>query len=97
AYCLKTQPATGETYPKSDLFNKASSRFQNSTTSITWQRYNTHCHIFYHINKQQFLKQNDSARTLFFPLVCRCLSRSGIQLREVQGANTQKGAILLVL
>ncbi|MCJ4817969.1 hypothetical protein LNT74_27140, partial [Klebsiella pneumoniae] len=24
AYCLKTQPATGETYPKSDLFNKAS-------------------------------------------------------------------------
>jgi hypothetical protein len=22
-YCLKTQPATGETYPKSDLFNKA--------------------------------------------------------------------------
>ncbi|EPJ7141380.1 hypothetical protein WJF91_005183, partial [Klebsiella pneumoniae] len=52
---------------------------------------------FYHINKQQFLKQNDSARTLFFPLVCRCLSRSGIQLREVQGANTQKGAILLVL
>ncbi|WP_230200524.1 hypothetical protein, partial [Serratia marcescens] len=21
--CLKTQPATGETYPKSDLFNKA--------------------------------------------------------------------------
>ena len=26
AYCLKTQPATGETYPKSDLFNKASFR-----------------------------------------------------------------------
>ncbi|WP_286612716.1 hypothetical protein, partial [Escherichia coli] len=26
AYCLKTQPATGETYPKSDLFNKADSR-----------------------------------------------------------------------
>ncbi|WP_413622235.1 hypothetical protein, partial [Klebsiella quasipneumoniae] len=26
AYCLKTQPATGETYPKSDLFNKASGR-----------------------------------------------------------------------
>ncbi|WP_221178062.1 hypothetical protein, partial [Klebsiella pneumoniae] len=25
AYCLKTQPATGETYPKSDLFNKAAS------------------------------------------------------------------------
>ncbi|MEN5903563.1 hypothetical protein ABEK96_28175, partial [Klebsiella pneumoniae] len=27
AYCLKTQPATGETYPKSDLFNKASHCF----------------------------------------------------------------------
>ncbi|MFZ5018092.1 hypothetical protein ACOY39_27270, partial [Klebsiella pneumoniae] len=26
AYCLKTQPATGETYPKSDLFNKAHQR-----------------------------------------------------------------------
>ncbi|MGA3863312.1 hypothetical protein ACPBZO_20730, partial [Escherichia coli] len=26
AYCLKTQPATGETYPKSDLFNKAPPR-----------------------------------------------------------------------
>ncbi|MDL5524561.1 hypothetical protein QSU81_15005, partial [Klebsiella pneumoniae] len=29
AYCLKTQPATGETYPKSDLFNKASETFIN--------------------------------------------------------------------
>uniref|UniRef100_UPI00249278C4 hypothetical protein n=1 Tax=Klebsiella pneumoniae TaxID=573 RepID=UPI00249278C4 len=27
AYCLKTQPATGETYPKSDLFNKADVSF----------------------------------------------------------------------
>ncbi|MGF8914269.1 hypothetical protein AAGM79_21985, partial [Klebsiella pneumoniae] len=27
AYCLKTQPATGETYPKSDLFNKAASDY----------------------------------------------------------------------
>ncbi|MCC1988717.1 hypothetical protein KZ809_13605, partial [Enterobacter roggenkampii] len=27
AYCLKTQPATGETYPKSDLFNKADFEF----------------------------------------------------------------------
>ncbi|MEH5890613.1 hypothetical protein, partial [Enterobacter roggenkampii] len=26
AYCLKTQPATGETYPKSDLFNKAAGK-----------------------------------------------------------------------
>ncbi|MEH4266109.1 right-handed parallel beta-helix repeat-containing protein, partial [Klebsiella aerogenes] len=31
AYCLKTQPATGETYPKSDLFNKATS---NSRVTI---------------------------------------------------------------
>ncbi|MGS7919041.1 hypothetical protein ACQ94O_05735, partial [Escherichia coli] len=30
AYCLKTQPATGETYPKSDLFNKA----PNDTNSV---------------------------------------------------------------
>ncbi|MEQ5608591.1 hypothetical protein ABN298_23010, partial [Escherichia coli] len=29
AYCLKTQPATGETYPKSDLFNKASTGIKN--------------------------------------------------------------------
>ncbi|MGC9830941.1 hypothetical protein P4I53_22420, partial [Escherichia coli] len=28
AYCLKTQPATGETYPKSDLFNKAAERLK---------------------------------------------------------------------
>ncbi|WP_206601499.1 hypothetical protein, partial [Escherichia coli] len=28
AYCLKTQPATGETYPKSDLFNKANTGLQ---------------------------------------------------------------------
>ncbi|MGG7112455.1 hypothetical protein ACPUGQ_23090, partial [Klebsiella aerogenes] len=28
-YCLKTQPATGETYPKSDLFNKAPLRLKN--------------------------------------------------------------------
>ncbi|WP_247166608.1 hypothetical protein, partial [Escherichia coli] len=29
AYCLKTQPATGETYPKSDLFNKAIWHYQD--------------------------------------------------------------------
>ncbi|HHB7233264.1 TPA: IS3 family transposase, partial [Klebsiella pneumoniae] len=28
AYCLKTQPATGETYPKSDLLNKARERIK---------------------------------------------------------------------
>ncbi|WP_221178073.1 hypothetical protein, partial [Klebsiella pneumoniae] len=31
AYCLKTQPATGETYPKSDLFNKATHIRSNRT------------------------------------------------------------------
>ncbi|MDX7500830.1 hypothetical protein SJ359_26830, partial [Raoultella ornithinolytica] len=30
AYCLKTQPATGETYPKSDLFNKAVQQLHQS-------------------------------------------------------------------
>ncbi|MCB7875928.1 hypothetical protein KAG49_11410, partial [Klebsiella pneumoniae] len=34
AYCLKTQPATGETYPKSDLFNKAKSSIKSRTMSI---------------------------------------------------------------
>ncbi|MCK3718574.1 hypothetical protein, partial [Escherichia coli] len=37
AYCLKTQPATGETYPKSDLFNKAecgTKLFPHSPVSI---------------------------------------------------------------
>ncbi|MEG6410273.1 hypothetical protein QCN14_11315, partial [Enterobacter roggenkampii] len=33
AYCLKTQPATGETYPKSDLFNKAASDSSVARTS----------------------------------------------------------------
>ncbi|WP_241165546.1 hypothetical protein, partial [Serratia marcescens] len=28
--CLKTQPATGETYPKSDLFNKAKNNYKNN-------------------------------------------------------------------
>ncbi|MGK2325840.1 hypothetical protein ACSJH2_21855, partial [Klebsiella pneumoniae] len=30
---LKTQPATGETYPKSDLFNKASDRLPDEMIS----------------------------------------------------------------
>ncbi|MCS4608498.1 hypothetical protein KW485_18240, partial [Enterobacter kobei] len=34
AYCLKTQPATGETYPKSDLFNKA-----GMSGSMWWENY----------------------------------------------------------
>ncbi|MDV1057922.1 hypothetical protein RZP58_18210, partial [Klebsiella quasipneumoniae subsp. similipneumoniae] len=33
AYCLKTQPATGETYPKSDLFNKAIAPLKTSNLS----------------------------------------------------------------
>ncbi|WP_251894862.1 hypothetical protein, partial [Klebsiella pneumoniae] len=34
AYCLKTQPATGETYPKSDLFNKATRLLNYSRFSM---------------------------------------------------------------
>ncbi|WP_213060597.1 hypothetical protein, partial [Escherichia coli] len=37
AYCLKTQPATGETYPKSDLFNKA---------ELTRNKHASHIEIF---------------------------------------------------
>nr|WP_249537854.1 hypothetical protein [Escherichia coli] len=32
---MKTQPATGETYPKSDLFNKADSLANFSTEDMT--------------------------------------------------------------
>ncbi|MFV6715504.1 Tn3 family transposase, partial [Klebsiella pneumoniae] len=35
--CLKTQPATGETYPKSDLFNKATLYMQEA---LSWMRSN---------------------------------------------------------
>ncbi|MCZ0781104.1 hypothetical protein O0553_16740, partial [Klebsiella pneumoniae] len=39
AYCLKTQPATGETYPKSDLFNKASRwYFPDRTRAVNWRQ-----------------------------------------------------------
>ncbi|WP_240089262.1 hypothetical protein, partial [Klebsiella pneumoniae] len=34
AYCLKTQPATGETYPKSDLFNKAGSTLRDEKKDV---------------------------------------------------------------
>ncbi|WP_284120882.1 BrxA family protein, partial [Klebsiella pneumoniae] len=34
AYCLKTQPATGETYPKSDLFNKAAKMGNNLVKAL---------------------------------------------------------------
>ncbi|MBS2868288.1 hypothetical protein KFV88_25770, partial [Klebsiella pneumoniae] len=33
---MKTQPATGETYPKSDLFNKAKQKFKITN----WPTYN---------------------------------------------------------
>ncbi|MEZ6593978.1 DUF932 domain-containing protein [Klebsiella pneumoniae] len=37
---MKTQPATGETYPKSDLFNKAPRRYEDKKDDIwtTYQR-----------------------------------------------------------
>ncbi|WP_212669248.1 hypothetical protein, partial [Klebsiella quasipneumoniae] len=37
AYCLKTQPATGETYPKSDLFNKAPQPLPRLDPSVVCQ------------------------------------------------------------
>ncbi|WP_251842348.1 hypothetical protein, partial [Enterobacter hormaechei] len=47
AYCLKTQPATGETYPKSDLFNKALENLKsaimfalNKNVFYTWMMLN---------------------------------------------------------
>ncbi|MEA4531501.1 hypothetical protein ACJWSE_27320, partial [Klebsiella pneumoniae] len=47
AYCLKTQPATGETYPKSDLFNKAQ-EIQNAAGSFlpVWVQHTVVAHIF---------------------------------------------------
>ncbi|MFX2556889.1 hypothetical protein V6269_23645, partial [Enterobacter roggenkampii] len=39
AYCLKTQPATGETYPKSDLFNKAREYPSSLEGPIFWLSY----------------------------------------------------------
>ncbi|NUC35676.1 cold-shock protein [Escherichia coli] len=32
---MKTQPATGETYPKSDLFNKAGSQYRTSSFDVS--------------------------------------------------------------
>ncbi|MDR4546912.1 hypothetical protein PAG57_09430, partial [Klebsiella quasipneumoniae] len=41
AYCLKTQPATGETYPKSDLFNKATLIFDSLAAIANQHMMNT--------------------------------------------------------
>ncbi|MBW8388813.1 hypothetical protein K1D81_22735, partial [Escherichia coli] len=48
AYCLKTQPATGETYPKSDLFNKAPKKLNGNFIAITagYKHNNIHCEVF---------------------------------------------------
>ncbi|MDR4830110.1 hypothetical protein, partial [Klebsiella pneumoniae] len=42
AYCLKTQPATGETYPKSDLFNKADSFLHQASFVTRYWCYDRH-------------------------------------------------------
>ncbi|WP_446925814.1 hypothetical protein, partial [Klebsiella pneumoniae] len=42
AYCLKTQPATGETYPKSDLFNKAGGSIKFTGASSTIHKHFLH-------------------------------------------------------
>ncbi|WP_324251945.1 hypothetical protein [Klebsiella pneumoniae] len=39
---MKTQPATGETYPKSDLFNKASPFVRKSERVGERKRYELH-------------------------------------------------------
>ncbi|OSZ23019.1 hypothetical protein BVZ25_12295, partial [Klebsiella quasipneumoniae] len=44
AYCLKTQPATGETYPKSDLFNKAQLTLTSTPNAQTF--YEKHGFMF---------------------------------------------------
>lgn len=50
AYCLKTQPATGKTYPKSDLFNKAHLKPKRFTVGEPlWSI--SGCKIFHYLNK----------------------------------------------
>ncbi|WP_204082130.1 hypothetical protein, partial [Escherichia coli] len=44
-YCLKTQPATGETYPKSDLFNKALNSYKSLIKMYEYEKlYDIRCH-----------------------------------------------------
>ncbi|WP_206780936.1 hypothetical protein, partial [Escherichia coli] len=58
AYCLKTQPATGETYPKSDLFNKAKKHIPScfsKETSISEK-----ISFFIYTRKKKTTKQNST-------------------------------------
>ncbi|MEH8415328.1 hypothetical protein RAH00_27030, partial [Klebsiella pneumoniae] len=67
AYCLKTQPATGETYPKSDLFNKASSNinykhfgddfylYRITTITVINNKYITGRGIYIGMNKNEII------------------------------------------
>ncbi|MDP1164900.1 hypothetical protein, partial [Klebsiella pneumoniae] len=65
AYCLKTQPATGETYPKSDLFNKAmictKSVVRNNLSSLN--KTHTKTVVMFHLttisNDSIMLKKDD--------------------------------------
>ncbi|WP_206746322.1 hypothetical protein, partial [Escherichia coli] len=76
AYCLKTQPATGETYPKSDLFNKAQILYSAYARAQA---------------KSDALASPSGGRTLFLELAqvslcCQNMSqnvRGGLRYREI--------------
>ncbi|WP_447334656.1 hypothetical protein, partial [Klebsiella quasipneumoniae] len=55
AYCLKTQPATGETYPKSDLFNKATHLVKPWVGGFTPDK------LGYYYTKDMYIKKHPSA------------------------------------
>ncbi|MEY8024835.1 transposase, partial [Klebsiella quasipneumoniae] len=62
AYCLKTQPATGETYPKSDLFNKAYRRAKTITLIVD--------NYIIHKSREtlRWLKANQKFRVIYQPV-----------------------------
>ncbi|MFK9245163.1 hypothetical protein ACJEI1_18855, partial [Escherichia coli] len=60
AYCLKTQPATGETYPKSDLFNKASSSSERKSVNSFWSISNS-LNLFEGNKKVGFIRNGSKA------------------------------------
>ncbi|MDS7059865.1 transposase, partial [Klebsiella pneumoniae] len=78
AYCLKTQPATGETYPKSDLFNKAP-RKNKTAINIEYMKASIRARVEhpFRIIKRQFgfvkarykgLLKNDNQLAMLFTL-----------------------------
>ncbi|MFQ0395350.1 hypothetical protein ACH674_00175, partial [Klebsiella pneumoniae] len=57
AYCLKTQPATGETYPKSDLFNKAEWMMIVTSGSRRWLILFAHMAVISSKNLENFIQR----------------------------------------